>query len=61
MGKRQAHAISFLGNGQEAGLVSSNEVARRLTNIEAGHLEFTTAPLITAWGRKAEQLRMRCW
>ncbi|MER6045884.1 methyltransferase domain-containing protein [Streptomyces sp. NPDC001793] len=39
----------------EAGLATAEEIERHLTNIAAGHLDTTTAPLISAWGRKPSE------
>jgi ubiquinone/menaquinone biosynthesis C-methylase UbiE len=35
-----------------AGLATEDEIERHLANLDAGRLDCTTAPLISAWGRK---------
>ncbi|MYU08812.1 methyltransferase domain-containing protein [Streptomyces sp. SID8366] len=36
-----------------AGLATDEEIDRHLANVEAGDMDLTTAPMISAWGRKA--------
>ncbi|MBV2357607.1 methyltransferase domain-containing protein [Streptomyces sp. J2-1] len=36
-----------------AGLATDEEIDRHLANIEAGGMDLVTAPMISAWGRKA--------
>jgi hypothetical protein len=37
-----------------AGLATDDEVDRHLANLEAGRLDITTAPLVSAWGRRPD-------
>jgi SAM-dependent methyltransferase len=37
----------------EAGLATADEIAQHLSNIATGDMDLATAPLITAWGRRA--------
>ncbi|MEV6837305.1 methyltransferase [Streptomyces sp. NPDC051133] len=36
-----------------AGLATDEEIDQHLANVEAGTMDLTTAPMISAWGRKA--------
>lgn len=36
-----------------AGLATDEEIDRHLAGVEAGHMDLATAPMISAWGRKA--------
>ncbi|MFI9805342.1 methyltransferase domain-containing protein [Streptomyces sp. NPDC052301] len=36
-----------------AGLATDEEIERHLVSVEAGTMDLTTAPMISAWGRKA--------
>ncbi|MFG2355745.1 methyltransferase domain-containing protein [Streptomyces sp. NPDC048521] len=36
-----------------AGLATDEEIDRHLANVEAGDMDLATAPMISAWGRKA--------
>jgi SAM-dependent methyltransferase len=35
-----------------AGLATDDEIDAHLANIEAGHLDLSTSPMVSAWGRK---------
>jgi hypothetical protein len=35
------------------GLATNEEIDRHLTNVASGRLDLATAPMISAWGRKA--------
>ncbi|OIK23187.1 class I SAM-dependent methyltransferase [Streptomyces malaysiense] len=37
----------------DAGLATEEEIDRHLANVEAGGMDLATAPMISAWGRKA--------
>ena len=37
----------------DAGLATAEEIEQHLANVEAGDMDLTTAPMISAWGRKA--------
>ncbi|MEU2356717.1 methyltransferase domain-containing protein [Streptomyces misionensis] len=37
----------------DAGLATAEEIEQHLANVEAGGMDLTTAPMISAWGRKA--------
>ncbi|MHC3468612.1 methyltransferase [Streptomyces sp. 7R007] len=37
----------------EAGLATDEDIDRHLANVEAGGMDLATAPMISAWGRKA--------
>jgi hypothetical protein len=37
-----------------AGLATEAEIEEHLTNVAGGQLDLATAPLISAWGRKAQ-------
>ncbi|MYQ97358.1 SAM-dependent methyltransferase, partial [Streptomyces sp. SID6139] len=36
----------------DAGLATDEEIDQHLANVETGAMDLTTAPMISAWGRK---------
>jgi hypothetical protein len=40
----------------EAGIATDADIDEHLANVAAGRLDMTTAPLISAWGRKPNQV-----
>jgi SAM-dependent methyltransferase len=40
-----------------AGLATDQEIDRHLANVAAGDMDLATAPMISAWGRKAEEAK----